>query len=423
MMDETGVGIKNPLFFIGVVENRTDERLEGRVQVRAFGVHGTVNDVATEDLPWAIPIMGTYDANTPPPPLNSWVFGFFLDGRDAQQPMILGLIPTQMSGIVSPEANGWGAIPPQNAYASSQGTKPEDYGQPSQSRLTRAEYIEETYVLNQELNRVKEIRVAGSPDTSWEEPAAAYNAQYPFNRVIETAGGHSIELDDTPGAERIMIYHKSGSFVQIASNGTKVDKSMNDKYEINHTNQHVYVGGRSLVTIEGDSYILVKGNKTEEITGDYIQTVRGNHMLSVAGQSNLNISDEIQIRAGKMRIESNVESINIKAAKEIKIESTQAAHIKAGTSLFQEAGDIINIKGTELKLGGTTININASGTVHIDNIVNLANGDAASPAPATGAEGTTLPEPIEKSVPVSKPPLSSMGTSGYVSQDDGSSFA
>ena len=36
-----GSGISNPFFFLGVVENNVDPTNEGKVQVRAFGVHGT----------------------------------------------------------------------------------------------------------------------------------------------------------------------------------------------------------------------------------------------------------------------------------------------------------------------------------------------------------------------------------------------
>ena len=110
-MRDTGIGIYDPLFFIGVVENNVDERLEGRVQVRAFGVHGTVDQVPTTSLPWATLVHGSYDPNAPLPPVNSFVFGFFVDGRDAQQPMLLGLIPTQMTEIANPSVTGWGAIP------------------------------------------------------------------------------------------------------------------------------------------------------------------------------------------------------------------------------------------------------------------------------------------------------------------------
>jgi len=375
-MRETGVGIYDPLFFIGVVENNVDERLEKRVQVRAFGVHGTVDQIPTEDLPWAILVYGSFDPNSPLPRINQFVFGMFLDGRDAQQPLVLGIIPTQMTEVVNPQVTGWGYIPEKNARILSVGSNPEDIGQPMNSKLERGENIEETYVLNQELSRIKNIPIANDGDT-FEEPAPAYNSEYPFNRVIETSS-HSIELDDTPGAERITIFHKSGSYISIDTNGTTVNKSIGDKYEINDTHQHIYVGGKNIVTIEGDSKVLVKGNKIEEIEGDYQQIVHGNHILSVGGQLNLNGSDEVQLRAAKVRIHANVENVNIKAATNVNIQS---------------AADI-----------------------------NIKSGEADDPEPAGPAEGADLPEPTAKGTSSTQHRnSSSSGSAGYTSQDDGES--
>jgi len=427
-MRDTGIGIYDPLFFIGVVENNVDERLEGRVQVRAFGVHGTVDQVPTESLPWATLIHGSYDPNAMLPPLNSFVFGFFIDGRDAQQPMILGLIPTQMTELIDPAITGWGRIPPRDAAILSCGSAPEDFGQPANSRLVRGENIDETYVLTQEMNRIKNVPISTDGlternETFFEEPAPAYNAQYPYNRVIETAT-HSIELDDTPGAERIMIRHNSGSYISIDSRGTTVQKSKFDKYEINDSHQHVYVGGKSYVTIMGDSHVLVKGNKIEEIEGDYTQIVRGNHMISVAGQMNLNASEEVQMRAAKLRIHANSENVNIKAKRGVRIYSeTESTHIKSGSFIYQEANNSINIKANEnIYIEATeTGNIKAK-TVNIDDIINLANGDAASATISIGAESTQLPEPAQKSISTtSYRNTSSTGSSGYVSRDNRSS--
>jgi GH24 family phage-related lysozyme (muramidase) len=440
-MRETGVGLYEPLFFIGVVENNVDERLEKRVQVRAFGVHGTVDQVPTESLPWATLIYGSYDPNSPLPPINSFVFGFFVDGRDAQQPMILGLIPTQLTEVINPSVTGWGAVPGRDSSIIAKGSTPDDYGQPSNSRLERGENLDQTYVLLQELNRVKDVPTAkmNSDDTTpaFEEPAPAYNAQYPYNRVIETAS-HSIELDDTPGAERITIFHRSGSYVSIDSNGTSVHKSISDKYEVNDTHQHVYVGGKSQVTIMGDSRVLVKGNKVEEVEGDFMQIVHGNHLLSVAGQMNLNGSEEVQMRAAKLRFEANVENINFKSSRAINIESgksisvksgeaiaiqsTDRLDIKSGTNLFLNAQDIGHLRAQTVRIGGSRVDINAS-NVYIDDNISMANGSAVSPSVATTAvtaEGTELPEPASKSASTTQyRNSSSLGSAGYASQDEG----
>lgn len=422
-MRETGVGLYEPLFFIGVVENNVDERLEKRVQVRAFGVHGTVDQVPTESLPWATLVYGSYDPNSPLPPINSFVFGFFVDGRDAQQPMILGLIPTQFTEVIDPSVTGWGAIPGKDSNIIAKGSTPDDYGQPANSRLERGEDIDQTYVVLQEMNRIKDVPTAKSngDDTSpaFEEPAPAYNAQYPFNRVIETAN-HSIELDDTPGAERITIFHRSGSYVSIDSNGTSVHKAVSDKYEINDTHQHVYVGGKSNVTIMGDSRVLVKGNKVEEVEGDLVQIVHGNHLLSVAGQMNLNGSEEVQMRAAKLRFEANVENINLKSGRAINIESGQSINVKSGDALFLQSSGATNVKAGEdvfIEAAGTG-HIKAS-TVNIDDNVSMANGDADGAAEAQPAEGAELPEPASKSASTTGyKNSSSYGSSGYASQDE-----
>jgi len=429
-MMETGAGILNPLFFMGVVENNVDERLEGRVQVRAFGVHGTTQQVPTENLPWATLVHGSYDPNAEIPRVNSFVFGFFVDGRDAQQPMILGLIPTQMTEIINPDLTGWGKIPETNSRILAKRSMPPDIGQPSNSRLVRGENIEETYVHQQEISRVKDIGIADqNPDKAedgdrefFAEPAPAYNAEYPFNRVIETAT-HSIELDDTPGAERITIYHGAGSYIAIDARGSTTHKSASDKIQINDRNNYVYVKGRNIVTIEGDSQVLVKGNKIEEITGDLIQNVRGNHYLSVGGQSTINASEEIQIRGGKLRLESNVEGINLKASKKINLQAVDAINLKAKTMYLDAEGDL-SIKAEHPKIAGESqVSISAELTA-IDDYVRMAEGLAVEPdsSGAGTAEAVDAPEPVGKAISTTRNESYDggiIGSSGYTSQDEG----
>lgn len=90
-------------WWIGVVEDRMDPELLGRVRVRIFGYHTESKTLLpTEDLPWAIPIHDIHSAassgigNSPLGPLpGSWVIGFFLDGEDMQQPAFFGCIGTK----------------------------------------------------------------------------------------------------------------------------------------------------------------------------------------------------------------------------------------------------------------------------------------------------------------------------------------
>jgi tail lysozyme/peptidase M15-like protein/Gp5-like OB domain-containing protein len=84
--------------FLGVVENVDDPMQIGRVQVRAIGIHPERSDgqVPTEHLPWAYVMLPTTASGTSGVGSThgltdgSWVFGFFMDGRDAQQPFVVG---------------------------------------------------------------------------------------------------------------------------------------------------------------------------------------------------------------------------------------------------------------------------------------------------------------------------------------------
>lgn len=457
-MSDYGLGIKDPLWFVGVIENNDDPRKEGRVQVRAFGIHGTNKDVETEDLPWAICIHGGYDVNIVPK-TNSWVFGFFMDGRGAQQPMIIGVIPSQMTKVMNPEVDGWGAVPPTNAALHAEGSDPESFGQPQNHRLVRAEYIDETYVLQQETMRTKDVKVGGDENGSktWSEPPTAYNARYTHNRVIHS-GKNSIEIDSTPGSERIMIWHASGSFVQVDSHGTKTDKSVSDRYEVNDRNQHVSVSGMSSVTVMGNSYVYVQGNKIEEINGDLQQLVHGNHLLSVGGQSTMQAGNQVQIRGADVKMEANVGTMSIRAEKELQTEAgvgwyakapfvwaeaTQNMNVKANNmNLFAETA--MNIKSADLGIIGTdttdirggVLTLGSDGllhvrgtTVYVDDIVRMAeggaatahaDGDIATAEESKGATPVEAPEPVTLSTDVAPTDLPSASGEGIASQDDGS---
>lgn len=459
-MMETGIGITNPLFFIGVVENNNDPQREGRVKVRAFGIHGDNTEIPATDLPWAICAKGDYSPEGAIPPLNSFVYGMFLDGRSAQHPLVLGLIPSQYAEPIIPEQNGWGVIPDCNGDVAAVGSRPEDYGQPQNSRLARGESLEETYVLQQEMNRVEDVYIAGQSQVedegeriTWSEPNPAYGAQYPYNRVIQTAK-HSIEIDDTPGAERIMIYHNEGSYVQIDSRGTTTHKSVGDKYEINDKQQHVYVGGPSMVTINSDAYVYVKGNKTEEIEGDYNMIVHGNAQFGVGQQFFINAGNQVQVRGADIMLDANVGTMELYAKEDMLMNAgiemhqftqkmyqqfTAEWHGKSGGFIKYEAADGIwqqstgagfNIKAAENIMVETseTVSVRAGDAINMDpgsGIIDLASGSAGNASDAEAddalpASQTEMPEPPSASTSIVQSEIRSMNAPVALATDDAS---
>ena len=93
-------GNKNFIWWVGVVEDRNDPEKLGRCKVRIFGYHTeNLAILPTDKLPWAVPLQPITSAansgigSTPLGPLEgTWVTGWFLDGDEKQQPIMMGTV-------------------------------------------------------------------------------------------------------------------------------------------------------------------------------------------------------------------------------------------------------------------------------------------------------------------------------------------
>jgi hypothetical protein len=128
-----------------------------------------------------------------------------------------------------------------------------------------------------------------------QEPPSSYNAQYPYNNVMQTESGHFQEFDDTPGAERIRTQHKAGTFTEIQPDGTEVHKIVGNGYYITVKDSNVIVQGdcnisvvgKTNITYEGDVTINYRGNLQEVVEKDYTLLVKGNKTINAGGNLNL----------------------------------------------------------------------------------------------------------------------------------------
>jgi hypothetical protein len=104
------------VWWMGVVEDNYDPALLGRLKVRIFGYHPPkfTNSIDTEDLPYAWSIQPA-NMQSAYGRINKgeWVIGFFLDGHDAQEPVVIGYLPgntqTKLGGIVDKYSEETGA--------------------------------------------------------------------------------------------------------------------------------------------------------------------------------------------------------------------------------------------------------------------------------------------------------------------------
>jgi hypothetical protein len=313
------LGKEGFVWWHGVVEDTADPLHLGRCRVRVYGFHvEDKTELPTSSLPWAYPMQPLTSAalsgvGTSPTGLlvGSHVFGFFRDGEEAQDPVMIGSfggVPMKPADTSVGFSDSSGKYPATNA-----GIAAKQFplgvsvvGEQDTNRLARnsdSEQMKST-VVAYKTSTVK-TDIPSTPGVrggkNWSEPATPYSAVYPKNHVRYTESGHIEEFDDTPGSERIHQFHSSGSFVEIGNgwdsnpNGTRVQRIVGDDYEIVHGNKKVYIsGGEGLdVVVSGGVNLTVSGDCRIELNGK----------TDILATSDVNLQIEGSLKASGKTIE------------------------------------------------------------------------------------------------------------------------
>ena len=341
----------NFVWWEGVVEDRIDPLKLGRCRVRILGYHANnKQDIPTEYLPWATPMQPITSAamngvgTTPLGPVEgTWVFGFFRDGANAQDPVMLGTvggIPQEQAdpqlGFNDPDgryplvthlneadtnrlARGGGAIPV--PLKTEGGKTSEDSPSLNFKRKTRSKGIPTALAGDMTTSIANTDNSALYEFTPWNEPNPRYggvedsdtayldttglSSVYPFNHVRMSESGHVEEWDDTPTAERLHKFHKTGTFEEIQADGTKIVKVVGNNYEITLGYKDVMIKGACNVTIEGDCRMLYQADLVQEVYGDYHLNVHGEMRTKVGGnqttevfgdrKTTINVNDDLKV--------------------------------------------------------------------------------------------------------------------------------
>lgn len=122
--------------------------------------------------------------------------------------------------------------------------------------------------------------------------------KYPYNNATETESGHVFEMDDTPGAERIRLSHRSGTFIEMNPDGSEVHKVYGNGYEITVRDKNVIIEGSCSVTIKGDSVVNIEGNKWERVAGNYTLIVDGEMIQTIKGDASIQCESDMNLSAG-----------------------------------------------------------------------------------------------------------------------------
>ena len=373
-MQKNFMGRNGFSWFVGVVEDRNDPKYLGRVRVRCLGLHTEdTSKLPTADLPWAHPMNPITSATVSgvgQTPLGvvegTWVVGFFSDGEEAQQPILLGTLPGvprqewldhmgtydgvstfSSKGFYDPKSNY-----PKYAETDVNRLAVNDENNPHLSLTQRkADRDIAVGVANVDTTTIVNDVLAADDGGFWDEPETSYAALYPHNHVYETEGGHLREYDDTIDNKRIHERHASGTAYEIGDDGTKITRVKKDNYTIVSNDEYLHIQGESKGTF--DKGLRVKVNASAE-TGN-------NYNIEVGAGANVTV----EVQNGDINLISQQGDVNLKAGKNMNIDVAQALNIKVGgaitetsSSKTESATGTHQMNAAEHDINGNVINLN-----------------------------------------------------------------
>ena len=404
----------NMIWFTGVIEDIQDPEQLGRVRVRCYGYH-TANKEAlpTEGLPWATPIMPVTSASASGIGesatgllAGSWVVGFFRDGETAQDPVILGSIPTRSFEEINTDQNIGFSDPDKKT--------PRTPGDPDIPKMATVNYDQSQFYIDKKGLQHTEIPLAAKPSLStiegsddiikfnnspervkWNTLTVEENTKpvYPYNHVKEYSAGHLFEVDETEGKERICRTHKTGTHDEYTADGSRTLIVKGDDYKVIFKDEKVYIKGVCNLTIDQDCNTFIKGNYNLEVEKDFNvkvggslkRKIKGNKLTEVGGDQNANVAgneilnvsldEDITIQGGSLnkvkggdltedittghRYAFAERSINSSSKGDTIIKATGDISMNSSSSIFSKASGKIDKEATgQFIINGSQIYLN-----------------------------------------------------------------
>jgi hypothetical protein len=339
MYDKDFLGKNNFIWFNGVVEDRQDPQKLGRLRVRCVGIHtDNKDDLPTSDLPWSqlihpITSSGISGLGSSPGFIveGTWVFGYFRDGYNMQEPMIMGSLPGKPSELANTSKGFYdpnGVYPKYKDEVDTNRLAVNDTNAPHLG-LELRKLTRKTGVPTADFDAVPvedhiSTEIVASDSDTWSQPDIPYQAVYPYNHVFESESGHIMEIDDTLDNERLFTSHRTGTSQEIDKDGNQVNIVKGDHYNIIsgkrqaiiEGNADITIGGRHKIYInkngeennhydiqvgpnasvniqidKGDMNVVLKDGKLNtNVAGDYNMKIGGNMNLDVRGNKNETVS-------------------------------------------------------------------------------------------------------------------------------------
>ena len=309
--------------------------------------YAAIAGTSTNEIPTRENLHSAAVASTAPPSTPAPATPIIVDPTSSSTPA-----PSNPPVAVSPNM---GFVDPNGKYPQSDFLNEADC-----NRLARNEKIDQTVVSDKRDGRTTGNVVANGGG-AWDQPTVPYASQYPYNHVYQSESGHLLEFDDTAGAERIHLYHKTGTFTEIDCNGTQVNKIVGNGYTIIDSDGYISISGQATVSVTGNCSIFVAADCHLDVQGDINVHAAGTTNLHSEGQISFQCDDSLEIECTDFKLKCDT----------FNVASTGKTQIKSGS---------------DMNLLGSTISGRSSGIIAFDGtkVINMS-GVAKSAAPLVPA--------------------------------------
>ena len=108
-------------------------------------------------------------------------------------------------------------------------------------------------------------------------------SEYTQNQVREYASGHVTEFDDTPGRNRILIKHASGTGIDMMPDGSIIINTTRNMIRISAGDEKVIIEGDGEISYHGNLKLNVDGDFDLKVGGDFNVEVGADHVEDIKG--------------------------------------------------------------------------------------------------------------------------------------------
>ena len=199
---------------------------------------------------------------------------------------------------------------------------------------------------------------SSSPEMNLTVADEVINSQFGYNQVQRSITGHSFEIDDTPGNERVLIMHKDGAGIELRPDGGVSISSLKTRVDVIGGTYEMIVSGDANLTYNGNVNMKVKGEFNVECL-DFNVTAKGNKTETIRGSETRKIS-----KGTNQTITGNSTSFITENKTDIilgnyhhSIKGNWENNIEGNVSIFSNAD--MNLTGKTL-LNGSSSNITLS---------------------------------------------------------------